>query len=117
MSRRRLWQVTGHADREFVHRHEKAEEVDVHRPDPGHERVRGGVQVGGRRVPAAGYPEVLECHHIAGEEDFLLKVAVRDIGEYEQFLLHKLSKIPGIDRVKTTFVLSTSKAHTAIPVE
>lgn len=65
----------------------------------------------------AGFSEVLECHHIAGEEDFLLKVAVRDISEYEQFLLFRLSKIPGIDRVKTTFVLSTSKAQTAIPVE
>jgi Lrp/AsnC family leucine-responsive transcriptional regulator len=65
----------------------------------------------------AEFPEVLECHHIAGEEDFLLKVVVRDIGEYEQFLLHRLSTIPGIDRVKTTFVLSTSTARTALPID
>ncbi len=65
----------------------------------------------------AGFDEVLECHHIAGEEDFLLKVVVRDIAAYEHFLLHRLSTIPGIDRVKTTFVLSTSKAQTAIPIE
>jgi Lrp/AsnC family transcriptional regulator, leucine-responsive regulatory protein len=65
----------------------------------------------------AGFPEVLECHHIAGDEDFLLKVVVKDIGEYEHFLLYRLSKIPGIARVKTTFVLSTSKANTAIPIE
>lgn len=65
----------------------------------------------------AGFSEVLECHHIAGEEDFLLKVVVRDISEYEHFLLHRLSKIPGIDRVKTTFVLSTGKAETAIPID
>lgn len=61
--------------------------------------------------------EVLECHHIAGEDDFLLKVVVRDIREYEYFLLHRISRIPDIDRVKTTFVLSTSKNETAIPVE
>lgn len=62
-------------------------------------------------------PEVLECHHIAGEDDFLLKVVLRDIREYEHFLLHRLSKIAGIDRVRTTFVLSTAKNETAIPVE
>ena len=66
---------------------------------------------------AAGFPEVLECHHVAGEEDFLLKVVVRDIDEYERFLLHRLTRIQGIDRVKTTFVLSTSKSDTAVPVE
>ncbi|MFO0634044.1 MAG: Lrp/AsnC family transcriptional regulator [Nannocystaceae bacterium] len=62
-------------------------------------------------------PEVLECHHIAGEDDFLLKVVVRDIREYEHFLLHRLSRISGIDRVQTTFVLSTAKNETAIPIE
>jgi len=65
----------------------------------------------------AAFPEVLECHHIAGDEDFILKVVVGDIDEYERFLLHRLTRIQGIDRVKTTFVLSTSKAETAIPVE
>jgi Lrp/AsnC family leucine-responsive transcriptional regulator len=65
----------------------------------------------------AAFPEVIECHHIAGDEDFLLKVVVRSIEEYEQFLLHRLTKIPGIDRVKTTFVLSTAKSETAIPID
>jgi Lrp/AsnC family leucine-responsive transcriptional regulator len=65
----------------------------------------------------AGFSEVLECHHVAGDEDFLLKVVVRDISEYEHFLLHRLAKIPGIVRVKTTFVLSTAKAETAIPID
>ena len=65
----------------------------------------------------AEFSEVLECRHIAGEEDYLLKVVVRDIAEYERFLLHRLTKVPGIDRVKTIFVLSTSKEETAVPVE
>ena len=62
------------------------------------------------------FPEVLEVHHVAGEEDFVLKVVVRDIEEYERFLLHRLTRVPGIDRVKSTFVLSTRKNETAIPV-
>jgi DNA-binding Lrp family transcriptional regulator len=60
--------------------------------------------------------EVLECHHIAGEEDFLLKVAVRDIAELERFLLHRISTSSLIGRVKTTFVLSSSKSSAPVPV-
>jgi Lrp/AsnC family transcriptional regulator, leucine-responsive regulatory protein len=58
--------------------------------------------------------EVIECHHIAGEEDFLLKVAARDIAELEGFLLRRLSTSGVIGRVKTTFVLSTSKSQAPI---
>jgi DNA-binding Lrp family transcriptional regulator len=61
-------------------------------------------------------PEVLECHHIAGEEDFLLKVVAASPGEYEKFVLEKLTKVKGIEKVKTTFVLSTAKLETALPV-
>ena len=60
--------------------------------------------------------EVLECHHIAGDEDFLLKVVAASPGEYEKFVLEKLTKISGIEKVKTIFVLSSSKYETAIPV-
>ena len=61
-------------------------------------------------------PEVLECHHIAGDEDFLLKVVASSPGEYENFVLEKLTKVGGIEKVKTTFVLSSSKLETALPV-
>lgn len=60
--------------------------------------------------------EVLECFHIAGEEDFLLKVAVQDMQEYQDFVLNKLSKIKGINKIKTTFVLSTVKYQTKLSI-
>jgi len=60
---------------------------------------------------------VRECYHIAGTDDYLLKVYTRDIDDYENFLLHSLTKIKGIDRVKTMFVLSTLKRETGVPVE
>jgi Lrp/AsnC family transcriptional regulator, leucine-responsive regulatory protein len=63
------------------------------------------------------YPEVLECHHIAGDEDFLLKVIAESPAEYEDFVLEKLTKVGGIEKVKTTFVLSSSKLETAIPLK
>ena len=62
-------------------------------------------------------PEVLECHHITGEEDYLLKIAVRDIEEYERFLRTKLTGFSGISRLKTYFILNTLKQDTKIPVD
>jgi Lrp/AsnC family leucine-responsive transcriptional regulator len=59
---------------------------------------------------------VLECHHIAGAEDYLIKVYARDIDEYEHFLLEGLTRTRGIDKVKTMFVLSTLKRETAVPL-
>lgn len=53
--------------------------------------------------------DVLECYHISGQSDYMMKVAVRDIPEYERFLREKLTKIPGIDRVNTSFVLKNFK--------
>lgn len=61
-------------------------------------------------------PEVLECHHIAGDEDFLLKVVAASPPDYEHFVLEKLTAIEGVQRVKTTFVLSSSKNETALPI-
>ena len=60
--------------------------------------------------------KVLECYHVAGGEDYLLKVYARDIEDYELFLLSSLTRTKGIDKVRTMFVLSTLKRETAIPL-
>ena len=69
------------------------------------------------RKAVARLPEVLECHHIAGEEDFLLKVVAGSPTDYERFVLERLTKIAGIEKVKTTFVLSSPKLETKIPID
>ncbi len=61
--------------------------------------------------------EVLECYHIAGAEDFMLKVVVKDMQSYEDFLLHKLTAIENIGKIHTSFVLSTVKYQTKIPLD
>lgn len=61
-------------------------------------------------------PEVLECHHVAGDKDFLLKVVVADISTYEKLAVDVIAQIPNIGRVKTDFVLSTTKFETKIPL-
>lgn len=55
------------------------------------------------------YPEVIECLHMAGEYDYLLKILVKDTEEFENFLMNKLKKIRGVDRTNTLIVLSTLK--------
>ena len=60
--------------------------------------------------------EVLECYHITGDADFLLKVATKDIPTYEQFIIHTLTALPDVQHLKTLVVLSTLKQETKIPI-
>ncbi len=63
------------------------------------------------------YPEVLECHLITGQSaDYLLKVIVKDMDAYQQFLLQKLTRIEGVSGVHSSFVLKSPVAKTALPV-
>jgi len=61
--------------------------------------------------------EILECHHITGNADFLLKVATKDIPTYEQFIFQKLTSLADIQHLKTLVVLSTFKQETKIPIK
>jgi len=67
------------------------------------------------RKAVARLAEVLECHHIAGDQDFLLKVVAASPLDYERFVLERLTKIAGIEKINTTFVLSSPKLETRIP--
>ena len=62
-------------------------------------------------------PQVLECHHVTGEADFLVKVVVADTLEYEAFLRGALTQLPGVRQIRTSVVLSTPKNETAVPLE
>ncbi len=53
---------------------------------------------------------VLECYQLTGDVDFMLKVAVKDMATYTSFVNEQLSNIPGIQNLKTSFVLETMKA-------
>ena len=56
--------------------------------------------------------EVQECYHIAGQVDFLLKINVKSLEEYHDFIRYKLSKIENIGVLNSTFVLKEVK-HTS----
>jgi len=55
------------------------------------------------------YPEVIECHHMAGEYDYMLKVLLADTDELEDFLSSRLKSIRGVQKSNTLIVLSTLK--------
>ncbi|MCL4127187.1 UNVERIFIED_CONTAM: hypothetical protein GTU68_037218 [Idotea baltica] len=55
---------------------------------------------------AAELPEVMECYVVTGQDsDFLIKVLVKDMRHYEEFLLRRLTKIEGVSGVHSSFVL------------
>ena len=60
--------------------------------------------------------EVLECHFLTGEFDYLLKVVVASHEELEKFLFERLMKVPGVDRTRTSIVVKEVKATTALPL-
>ena len=61
-------------------------------------------------------PEVLECHHVTGEFDFLLKAVVRNRQDLERFVVNRLTPIPGVARINTSLALSETKSTTALPL-
>lgn len=61
--------------------------------------------------------EVLECYQMTGDIDFMLKVAIKDMYSYTKFVNDKLSGIPGIQNIKTSFVLDTLKSETALKLK
>ncbi len=62
------------------------------------------------------YPEVTECHVVMGEDDFLLKIMVADLNDFQKFLLDHLTAIPGLSTVISSAVLRQVKSTTELPV-
>ena len=65
----------------------------------------------------AQYPEVMECCVVTGQSaDYLIKAVVADMVHYEQFLLGKLTRIPGVSGVHSSFELRKVVTHAALPL-
>ena len=62
-------------------------------------------------------PEVVSCHMVAGDADYLLEVTVSDIDAYQRFLVGKLLNLPLVREVKSTIAIQTLKAGGALPLE
>jgi len=62
------------------------------------------------------WPEVRECHMLAGETDFLLKVAAEDWDAYQRFLTTRLTAAPNVSHVKSALSIRTSKSKPGVPI-
>ncbi|MEM6579993.1 MAG: Lrp/AsnC family transcriptional regulator [Pseudomonadota bacterium] len=66
----------------------------------------------------ADYPEVMECSVVTGQaSDYLLKAVVPDMEYYEKFLLGRLTRIPGVTGVHSSFELRRVVYRTELPLE
>ena len=62
------------------------------------------------------WDEVVACHALTGDMDYLLQVAVRDLEHFSHFLLDRLLNQAGVDDVNSSFVLRTVKAFRGMPL-
>ncbi len=60
--------------------------------------------------------EVVECHHVTGQADFIMKIVAPDIPAYQSLMLEKLSNIEVVDNMQSTVILSTFKDSRVIPI-
>jgi Lrp/AsnC family leucine-responsive transcriptional regulator len=60
--------------------------------------------------------QVAECHHVAGDDDYLLKVRCRGTQDLDHLLAKELKDKLGVARTRTTIVLSTAKESVRVPI-
>jgi len=63
------------------------------------------------------WPEVRECHMLAGETDFLLKVVAENWETYQSFVMEKLTAAPNVAHVKSSLAIRSSKTDPGVPVD
>lgn len=67
-----------------------------------------------RRIEACD--EVMECYLMTGDADYLLRVVVSDIRALERFILDRLSPIPGVEKIRSSFTLKQVRYKTELPL-
>lgn len=63
------------------------------------------------------WPEVRECHMLAGETDFLLKIVEKDWDSYQYFLTHYLTPAPNVAHVKSSMTIRSAKSIPGVPID
>jgi Lrp/AsnC family leucine-responsive transcriptional regulator len=68
------------------------------------------------RAAVQGWPEVVACHAMTGDMDYLLRVQVRDMAHFSRFVQDQLLRHPSVIDVKSSFSLEKFKETTALPL-
>ncbi len=64
----------------------------------------------------AKIPEIVECYHLAGQYDYHLKILVKDMNSFQDFIVNKLSTNDNLANVQSSFVMSKITDTTAVPL-
>lgn len=64
----------------------------------------------------AGLEEIMECYLMTGEEDYLLRIAVPDVVSLERLIVEKLSIMPEVEKIRSSFALKQVRYQTALPL-
>ena len=62
------------------------------------------------------FPEVMECHLLLGQVDFLLRIVTPDLEAYERFFFERLSQLPDVQEVTSSIALTEVKYTTELPI-
>jgi Lrp/AsnC family leucine-responsive transcriptional regulator len=62
-------------------------------------------------------PEIVSCHMISGDADYLLEVVVPDLEHYQRFLVGKLLNLPIVREVRSNIAIQTLKAGAPLPLD
>jgi Lrp/AsnC family transcriptional regulator, leucine-responsive regulatory protein len=68
------------------------------------------------RAAVQAWPEVVECHSMTGDMDYLLRVVVADMAHYSRFISETLLAHPSVEDCRSSFVLQRLKSTTAVPL-
>ncbi len=60
--------------------------------------------------------EIVDCYHVTGRADYLLRLVAKDIPSYELFVMETLSALPGVQHIETMMVLSAVKESKSLPI-
>lgn len=65
----------------------------------------------------AEWDMVRECHMLAGDVDFMLRIVAKDWDDYQEFLTHELTAAPNVTSVKSSLAIRTSKRQPGVPID
>ncbi|GHD74312.1 Lrp/AsnC family transcriptional regulator [Vogesella fluminis] len=77
---------------------------------------RGNTHLQGFMDAVQRWPEVVNCYAMTGEMDYLLQVYFEDLEHFSRFVMDDLLQQPGVEDVKSSFVLKEFKQTTALPI-
>ena len=68
-------------------------------------------------VAVQDIPEVMECHLMTGEFDYLLRVVIADMADFERLHNESLTRLPGVSRVNSSVAIRTVRKTTELPLQ